>query len=218
MRLGAGATVVFIVDDDRSVRTAIGRLIRSAGMQAQLFASSQEFLTAERPEGPACLVLDVRLPGRTGLELQQMLADQGFSIPIIFVTGQGDIRMSVQAMKAGAVEFLTKPFKDQDLLGAIERAIAGDRAARQQRSEVAVLRRRWDSLTPREREVFEQVARGLPNKRIAGELGASEKTIKVHRGKVMGKMKATSLADLVRMADRLGLIPPGSASATCAGQ
>jgi RNA polymerase sigma factor (sigma-70 family) len=213
-----GTAVVFIVEDDPTVRRAIGRLIRSAGLTAQLFSSAQEFLNAERPDLPCCLVLDVRLPGLNGLELQQMLASQGAAIPIIFITGHGDVPMSVQAMKAGAVEFLTKPFRARDLMGAIQSAIQDDRTARQQRGEIDALQQLLESLTPRETQVFALVARGLPNKQIAAELGASEKTIKVHRGKVMSKMKAESLAALVRMADKLGIIPPGTSSATTAGQ
>ena len=219
MGLGARTTgVVFIVEDDPSVRVAIGRLIRSVGLQVQLFASAQEFLRAERADLPACLVLDVRLPGLSGLELQQMLPEQNAKIPIIFITGHGDIPMSVRAMKAGAVEFLTKPFRDQDLLGAIQHALEKDRTARPQRAEITALLQLWDSLTTREREVFALVARGLLNKQIAVELGASEKTIKAHRGKVMGKMKAGSLADLVRMADKLEIIPAELASRSKAGQ
>jgi FixJ family two-component response regulator len=217
-----GTAVVFIVEDDPAVRRAIGRLIRSAGLTVQLFASAQEFLkfeqSAERPDLPSCLVLDVRLPGLNGLELQQMLAGRGAEIPIIFITGHGDVPMSVRAMKAGAVEFLTKPFRDRDLLGAIQSGLERDRLVRKRRAEITGLRRRWDSLTPREREVFSLVARGLPNKQVAAELGASEKTIKVHRGKVMRKMKAGSLADLVRMADRLGIIPPTASQAAAAGR
>ena len=217
-----GTAVVFIVEDDPTVRRAIGRLIRSAGLTLQLFASAQEFLefeqSAERPDLPCCLVLDVRLPSLNGLELQQMLAGRGAAIPIIFITGHGDVPMSVQAMKAGAVEFLTKPFRARDLMGAIQSAIQGDRTARQQRGEIDALQQLLESLTPRETQVFALVARGLPNKQIAAELGASEKTIKVHRGKVMSKMKAESLAALVRMADKLWIIPPGTSSAATAGQ
>jgi FixJ family two-component response regulator len=223
MSLNAGtAAVVFVIEDDLALRRAIGRLIRSAGLPVRLFASAQEFLEfeqpAERSELPSCLVLDVRLAGMTGLELQQMLFAQGTEIPIIFITGHGDVAMSVKAMKAGAVEFLTKPFRDRDLLGAIQTALDRDHQARKQRADLTGLQQRWDSLTPREREVFSLVARGLPNKQVAAELGASEKTIKVHRGRVMRKMRAASLADLVRMADRLGILPPGSSSTAAAGQ
>jgi RNA polymerase sigma factor (sigma-70 family) len=219
MSVGSNASaVVYIVEDDPSVRAAISRLIRSTGLHVQLFGSAQQFLSTQREESPACLVVDVRLPGLNGLELQQILASQDAEIPIIFITGHGDIPMSVRAMKAGAVEFLTKPFQDQDLLDAIQSAIEGDRTARQQRAEIAALQQLRDSLTPRENEVFALVARGLPNKQIAAQLGASEKTIKVHRGKVMSKMKAESLAALVRMADKLGIIPPGTASTAKAGQ
>jgi len=212
------ADVVFIVEDDPSVRTAIGRLIRSVGLQVQLFSSAQEFLRTERADVPACLVLDARLPGLSGLDLQQILVEQRSTVPIIFITGHGDIPMSVMAMKAGAVEFLTKPFQDGDLLNAIQQALERDRTTRVQRAEITALQRLWDSLTPREREVFSLVAHGLLNKQIAAQLGASEKTIKVHRGKVMRKMQAQSLADVVRMADKLGIVPAGAASATTAGQ
>ena len=223
MSLNAGtAAVAFVIEDDLALRRAIGRLIRSAGLPVQLFASAQEFLefeqSAERSELPSCLVLDVRLPGMTGLELQQLLSAQGTEIPIIFITGHGDVAMSVLAMKAGAVEFLTKPFRDRDLVGAIQASLDHDRQARKQRADLTGLQQRWDSLTPREREVFSLVARGLPNKQVAAELGAGEKTIKVHRGRVMRKMRAASLADLVRMADRLGIIPPTTSHAAIAGR
>jgi FixJ family two-component response regulator len=202
--------VVCIIDDDRSVREAIDRLMRSVGLQGELFATAHEFLRAQRAEIPACLVLDVRLPGMSGLELQQFLAERGDKIPIIFITGHADVQMAVQAMKAGAVDFLTKPFRDQDLLDAIQHAIEGDQTVRQRQAEVATLQQLWESLTLRERQIFALVARGLPNKRIAVELGASEHTIKAHRAKVMEKMKAGSLADLVRMADKLGIHSNGS--------
>lgn len=195
--------IVFAIDDDASMREALSRLFRSVKMQARIFASGEEFLEFERPDAPACLVLDVRLPGLSGLELQRELADA--SIPIIFITGHGDIPMSVEAMKAGAVEFLTKPFRDQVLLDAIQQAIRLDRATRKQRAELAKQRVRYESLTQREREVMSLVVTGLLNKQIAAKLGTTEFTIKIHRRAVMQKMQAPSLADLVRTAEKLGL-------------
>ena len=219
MSVEAGATAgVFVIEDDRPVRTAISRLMRSVGLHVELFASAREFLHAELADLPSCLVLDVRLPDLSGLELQKMLADRHSELPIVFITGHGDIPMSVHAMKAGAVEFLTKPFRDQDLLDAIQHALEADRTARQRRTEITALQQLWNSLTLREREVFALVTRGFPNKQIAVELGASEKTIKFHRAKVMSKMMAGSLADLVRMADKLGIFPSGQASTTTAGR
>ena len=197
--------VVFVVDDEPAVRISLKRLLRSIGMEARTYASAQEFLHSERPDAPACLVLDVRLPGLSGLDLQQELAAANIDLPIIFVTGHGDIPMSVRAMKAGAVEFLTKPFREQDLLEAIQRGIERNRITRQQSAELRTLQRRYALLTPREREVFPRVTSGLLNKQIAAEMGTSEKTIKVHRGQVMQKMKAESLAHLIQMAGKLHL-------------
>lgn len=196
-------SIVYVIDDDSSIREAITNLIRSVGMSVQAFGSAKEFMASSRPNAPACLVLDVRMPGLSGLDLQRELTDAGISIPIIFITGHGDIPMSVRAMKAGAVEFLTKPFRDQDLLDAIAQAIDRDRELRKQQAGIADLRDCFERLTPREREVMELVVAGLLNKQIAIRLGISEITVKLHRHQVMEKMKADSLADLVRMSEKL---------------
>jgi RNA polymerase sigma factor (sigma-70 family) len=197
--------VVFVIDDDPSMRTAIKELIEAVGMSCQTFGTGQELLGATLPDVPSSLVLDVRLPGLSGLNLQRELTERGINMPIIFITGHGDIPMSVQAMKAGAVEFLTKPFRDQDLLDAIEQGIERDRSARKQLTEIRDLRERFESITPRERDVMRLVVSGLLNKQIAAELDISEKTVNVHRSQVMQKMRADSLAQLVRMSEKLDL-------------
>ena len=202
------AGVVFVVDDDASMRESLKNLTRSVGLRVEAFASAQEFLRAKRSNEPGCLVLDVRMPGVSGLDLQKRMAETGTDLPIIFLTGHGDIPMSVRAMKAGAVEFLTKPVREQDLLDAIQQALERDRAMRHQRTDTEQLRERLDLLTAKEREVMGKVVTGLLNKQIAGELGMSETTVKIHRHQVMEKMRAGSLAELVRMADRLGLPTP----------
>jgi RNA polymerase sigma factor (sigma-70 family) len=198
-----GAPVVFVVDDDLSVRSSLKFLISTVGLQVESFDSADTFLHRKPPDAPSCLVLDVRLPGLSGLDLQRELAARNMRIPIVFVTGHGDIPMSVRAMKAGAVEFLTKPFHDQDLLDAIRIALERDRARHEQEQEVTALQQRFASLTPREREVISMVASGLLNKQIAGHLGTVEDTVKVQRSRAMGKMQAQSLADLVRMLEKL---------------
>jgi FixJ family two-component response regulator len=195
--------VVFVVDDDAGMRAAVQGLLRSAGLQAEVFASPREFLATARPAGPACAVLDVKMPGLSGLEVQRALAEAGVELPIIFITAHGDIPMTVQAIKAGALEFLEKPFQDSELLAAVEQALARDRAAQSARRELAALRARHEALTPREREVMALVVAGRLNKQIAADLGTSEITVKVHRGKLMRKMQAGSVAELVTMAARL---------------
>jgi FixJ family two-component response regulator len=194
---------IVVIDDDPAIRESLGSLLRSVGLQVKLLASVSEFLKSGRPDAPTCLVLDVRLPGRSGLDFQRELSAADIHLPIIFITGHGDIPMSVQAMKGGAIEFLTKPFRDQDLLDGIQLGLARDRAWRDNEKTMAALRARFDTLTPREREVMALVVTGRLNKQIAGDIGISEITVKVHRGQVMRKMQASSLPDLARMADKL---------------
>ena len=204
----ASVPTVFIIDDDRGMRQAIQDLVESVGLRAQAFATGQEFLRRQLTSDPSCLVLDVRLPQMSGLDLQRQLAENGVQIPIIFITAQGDIPMSVRALKSGAVEFLTKPFRDQDLLDAILQALQRDSAAREQQAEIHDLHGRYQSLSAREREVMALVVSGMLNKQIASQIGASEATVKIHRGHVMHKMQAGSVVELVRMVDKLKLSPP----------
>src|ERR1700755_2631951 len=204
---------VLVIDDDSELRASVGRLLRSLGLDAHLFASVADFLKSDPPDGPTCLVLDVRLPGQSGLDFQRELAAANRVFPIIFITGHGDIPMSVQAMKGGAIEFLTKPFRDQDLLDAIQLGLSRDHARREHVKELAALRERFGSLSPREREIVIQVARGRLSKQIAHDIGIAEATVKVHRSRAMQKMKASSLPELGRMADKLKLLsdkPPRS--------
>jgi FixJ family two-component response regulator len=198
---------VFIIDDDRGMRQSIQDLVESVGLHAESFATAEEFLNRKRTNGPSCLVLDVRLPQMSGLDFQRQLAEAGMQIPIIFVTAHGDVPMSVRALKSGAVEFLTKPFRDQDLLDAIQQALQRDRAAQQQQAEIHDLQEHYGALTAREQQVMALVVSGMLNKQIASEIGASEATVKIHRGNVMRKMQAGSVVDLVRMADKLKLSP-----------
>jgi FixJ family two-component response regulator len=200
-------STVLVVDDDPDLRASVGRLLRSLGLDAQLFASISDFLRSDPPDGPTCLVLDVRLPGQSGLDLQRELAAANRELPIVFITGHGDIPMSVQAMKSGAIEFLTKPFRDQDLLDAIRLGLSRDRARRENEKGLDALRERFESLSPREREIMIQVAHGRLSKQIAGDIGIAEATVKVHRSRLMHKMKTRSLPELSRMADKLKLVP-----------
>jgi FixJ family two-component response regulator len=200
-------STVLVVDDDPDLRASVGRLLRSLDIDTRLFASIPDFLESDPPDGPACLVLDVRLPGQSGLDLQRELAAANRELPIIFITGHGDIPMTVQAMKGGAIEFLTKPFRDQDLLDAINLGLSRDRASRDNKKALADLRERFASLSPRERDIVLQVVRGRLSKQIAGDLGIAEATVKVHRSRAMRKMKARSLPELGRMADKLKLLP-----------
>jgi RNA polymerase sigma factor (sigma-70 family) len=198
-------SIVFVVDDDDSLREALKRLIRSVGLQVEVFASAEEFLRRKQLDVPGCLILDIRLRGISGLNFQRKLAEANIPIPIIFITGHGDIPMSVRAMKAGAVEFLTKPFRDQDLLDAIQVGLERDQARRQREAEIAILRERFEGLTPRERDVLPLVVSGLPNKQVAAQIGTSETTVKVHRSQLMRKMAANSLLELARMAEKIGI-------------
>ena len=206
--MGEPASIVFVVDDDPSVRRAIKRLVESVGLHVELFGSATEFINSSHPDVASCLVLDIRLPGISGLDFQRELVQAKNDIPMIFITAHGDIPMTVRAMKAGAVEFLTKPFRDQDLLDAIQVGLERDRVRRQRQAETAMLRERLESLTPREREILPLVVSGLLNKQVAAEIGATEATVKVHRSQLMRKMGAASLADLVRMSEKMGIAVP----------
>jgi FixJ family two-component response regulator len=208
--VNAAAPITFVVEDDPSVRRALGRLLKSAGYRMLAFPSAEEFLRHPLPDGPACAILDVELPGVNGLELQRALAEKEAGLPVVFITGHGDIPMTVQAMKGGAVDFLPKPFNNQDLLAAVQQALARGERARQEAAETAALRARARALSPREREVLALVVGGMLNKQVGHQLGVTEKTVKVHRAQVMHKMGADSLAELVRMAARLGITPAGS--------
>jgi len=207
MKSAAAVPTVFIIDDDRGMRQSIQDLVESVGLRAESYATGEEFLKRKRTNDPSCLVLDVRLPQMSGLDFQRQLAETGMQIPIIFVTAHGDVPMSVRALKSGAVEFLTKPFRDQDLLDAIHQALQRDRTAQEQKAEIHDLQGRYHALTRREQEVMTLVVSGMLNKQIASEIGASEATVKIHRGQVMHKMQAGSVVDLVRMADKLKLSP-----------
>ena len=209
--MAAATPTVFVVDDDDLVRASIQGMLNSVGLRSETFGTAQEFLHSKRPDGPSCLVLDVRLPGVSGLDFQRELVDAGIRIPVIFITGHGDIPMTVRAMKYGAVEFLTKPFRDQDLLDSIHLALERDRARRQQEKESMHLRIRLESLTPRERQILPFVVSGKPNKQVAAEIGTSEAAVKVHRSQLMRKLGADSLPELVRIAERVGIPPPGHA-------
>jgi FixJ family two-component response regulator len=200
-------STVLVIDDDPELRASVGRLLRSLGLDFQLFASIADFLGSDPPEGPTCLVLDIRLPGQSGLDLQRELAAANRALPIIFITGHGDIPMTVQAMKRGAIEFLTKPFRDQELLDAIQVGLSRDRARREKERDLRALKERFEALTPREREIMSQVARGRLSKQIAGDIGIAEATVKVHRSRLMQKMKVRSLPELARIADKLALAP-----------
>ena len=204
----AAVPTVFIIDDDRGMRQAVQDLVESVGLCAESFTTGQEFLSRKRTTDPSCLVLDVRLPQMSGLDFQRLLTEIGMQIPIIFITAHGDIPMSVRALKSGAVEFLTKPFRDQDLLDAIQQALQRDRVAREKEAEVRELHGRYQTLTAREREILGLVVSGMLNKQVASEIGASEATVKIHRSNLMQKMQAGSLIELVRMADKLKLVPP----------
>jgi FixJ family two-component response regulator len=200
------SSTVLVVDDDTALRESVGRLLRSVGMNARLFGSISDFLESDLPDGPTCLVLDIRFPGQSGLDLQRELAAADRGLPIVFVTGHGDIPMSVQAMKSGAIEFLTKPYRDQELLDAIQLGLSRDRARREKATALAALKERFGTLSPREREIVIQVARGRLSKQIAGDIGIAEATVKVHRSRAMRKMNVRSLPELGRMADRLKLV------------